>query len=106
VANAFKVISSGLLNALVRCNRGISCRTCQVLPILVRDVHTFRVLVALGQSKIDDVDVIARRIRPANQEVVWLDVTMNEAFFVDLLDAADELDGDHEDSLEVELALA
>lgn len=87
-------------------NGGIPCSSCQVLSIFVWDVHAFRVLVALGQSKIDNVDVIARCIRPANQEVVWLDVTMNEAFFVDLLDAADELDGDHEHSLEVELALA
>jgi hypothetical protein len=50
-------------------------------------VLTFRVLVALGESEINDVDVILSTFSASDQEVVWLDVAMNNTLFVDLLNS-------------------
>ena len=67
---------------------------------------TVRRLEALGESKIDDVDSILGLIVAANQEVVWLDITMDDALLMHNLDALDHLHRDVQDSLEVELAAA
>ena len=46
-----------------------------------------RVLVALGETKIDDVDVILVCVVAPNQEVVGLNVSVDNALFVDLLNS-------------------
>lgn len=48
VANSLQVVSSGLLNALVRSNGCIPGRSCQILAVLVRDVFALTILEALG----------------------------------------------------------
>jgi len=106
VANSLEIVSARLLNALVGVNRRVSCSSGQVLSVLVWNMLSLAVHVALGQTEIDDVDVVPCRVVAANQEVVWLNVSMNDSFFVDLFDTVYELLGDHQDSLEVELALA
>ena len=50
---------------------------------------TLRVLVALGKTKIDDVDVVLGRLIAPDHEVVGLDVTMDDPFFVHFLNAMD-----------------
>lgn len=50
---------------------------------------TVRVLVALRETKVDDVNVVLVRVGSANEEVVRLDISMNDALLVDLLDALD-----------------
>ena len=87
-------------------NRSVPGSTSEILAILVGDVLTLRVLVALSQTEIDDIDVVSGGVSAANQEVIRLDVSVDDALFVDLLDTADQLDSDHEDSLEIEVALA
>ena len=79
----------------MRSDRGIPSGAGQVLAILVRYVLTLAVLVALCQAKINDVDAVARGFRPANQKVVWLYVTMNDSFLMNLLNSLDQLDCDH-----------
>ena len=87
-------------------NRSVPGSTSEILAILVGDVLTLRVLVALSQTEIDDIDVVTGGVSAANQEVIRLDVSVDDALFVDLLDTADQLDSDHQDSLEIEVALA
>lgn len=50
---------------------------------------TVRVLVALRETKVDDVNVVLVCVGSANEEVVRLDISMNNALLVDLLDALD-----------------
>ena len=106
MTDSLQIVSPGLLDALVRGNRGISGRARQILSILVGDVLTFTVFVALGQTEIDDVDIVPSSISSTDEEVIGLDITMDDALFVDLLDAADELTGDHQYCLQVKVALA
>ena len=48
-----------------------------------------RVLVALGETEVDNINVVLRRFCSSNQEVVWLNIAVNNSFFVDLLDSLD-----------------
>ncbi len=47
------------------------------------------VFVALSKTEVDDVDVVFSAIIAANQEVVWLDISMNDPLFVDFLNTGD-----------------
>ena len=85
---------------------GVTSRTSQIFAIFVRDVLTLAILVAFGQTEVNNVDVIARGVSSTNQKVIRLDIAVNYTFFVNFLDTFDELDGDHEHSLEVEITLA
>jgi len=67
---------------------------------------TFTILVALGESEVDNEDVITGSICTSNEEIVWLDVSMNDSFFMSFLDTSDQLHGNNEDSLQVKVALA
>ena len=60
VTNSLQVISSRLLDSLMSGNRGISGGSSQILAIFVGNMLALRVLVALGETKIDDVDVVTR----------------------------------------------
>lgn len=74
-------------------NRGITSSAREVLVLTVRDVKvSLRVAVLLGKTKIDDVDLVTA-LADAHQEVVGLDITMDERFGVDVLDARNELVG-------------
>ena len=105
VTNGLQIISSGLLNTFVSRNRCIPGRASQVFSVLVRNMFTFTVFVALGEAKIDNVHVIFGCLCAANQEVVRLNVSMDDSFFMDLFDALDHLNCNHENSLQVEAAL-
>ena len=44
--------------------------------------------VLLGHAKIDDMDNIGRlSIRPSNEKVVWLDITVDEVLLVNCLNS-------------------
>lgn len=49
-----------------------------------------RVTIFLGQPKINDIDLIST-FSDTHEEVVWLNVSMNEGFGVDVFDARNEL---------------
>ena len=85
---------------------GVTSGTSQVLVLSVRDVEVgLGVPVLLGETEVDHVDLVAP-LANAHEEVVGLDVAVDEALGVDVLDAADELVGEQEDGLEGELAVA
>ena len=84
----------------------VASRARQVLVLTVRDVKVrLRVPVLLRQTKVDDVDLVAA-LADAHEEVVGLDVAVDEALSVDILDAGDELVGEQQNRLEGELAVA
>lgn len=81
-------------------NRGITSSTRQVLVLTVRNVEvSLWVTVLLGQTEINDIDLVAT-LANAHQEVVRLDITVDEGFGVDVLNAGDELIGEEEDGLQ------
>lgn len=85
---------------------GITSSTGQVLVLAVRDVEVrLRVTILLGQTEIDDVDLVTT-LANAHQEVVGFDITMDEGLGVDVLDAGDELVGEKQNGLQGELAVA
>jgi len=106
VADSLQIIASGLLDALVSCDRGVTRRSSQVLTILVGDVLALTVLVRLRKSEVDNVHVVAGRLRATDEKVIRLDVAVNDTLFVNFLDAAKHLDADLKNGLKVELTLA
>ena len=68
-------------------NRGVSSGTCEVLSITVGDVLAgLGVPETFGEAKIDDVHVMLL-LPDADEEVVWLDVTVEEVTGVHELDS-------------------
>lgn len=87
-------------------DRGITSGTRQVLVLSVWDVEVrLGVAVLLGQTKVNDVDLVAT-LANTHQEIVGLDITVNEGLGVNVLDARDELVGQEKNSLERELSVA
>ena len=83
---------------------GIPSRSRQLLIVLEGDVTTIAwVLVPLGQSKVNHIDYVLL-LAKTDQEVVWLDVSMQESTLVDELDALYHLDRQHQDRLVGELS--
>ena len=67
---------------------------------------SFWILIAFGKTEVDYIHAILCLLSATDKEVVRLDVAVDYALLVDLLDALDHLDGDQQDRLQVELALA
>jgi hypothetical protein len=83
----------------------ITSSTGQVLVLPVRDMEVgLWVTVFLGQSKIDNIDLVTT-LSDAHEEVVGFDITVDEGLGVDVLDARDELIGEEENSLQGELSI-
>lgn len=106
MSNSLQVVPSGLLNTLMCGDGGIPGRAGQVFSVLVRDVFSLGVLVALGEAKVDDVDSVFRSVGSANEEIIRLDVSVDDSLIVHFLDSLQHLGSDHQHGLEVELALA
>ena len=64
-----------------------------------------RVAILLGQSEVDDIDLVAT-LANTHQEIVRLDVSMDEGFGMDVFDAGDELIRKEQDSLQGKFAVA
>ena len=69
----------------MRVDACISSGTSQVFALSERNVLSIRILVALGETEIDDEDVVLVLIISSNQKVIWLDISVNDSLFVDLL---------------------
>jgi hypothetical protein len=83
----------------------ISSSTGQVLVLTVWNVEMcLGVAVLLGQTEIDNVDLVST-LANAHEEVIRFDVTVNEGFGVDILNAGNELISQEEDSLQRELSV-
>lgn len=87
-------------------DRSVTSSTRQVLVLSVRDVEVgLGVPVLLGQTEIDNVDLVAA-LANTHQEVVRLDITVDKGLGVDVLDTRNQLVGEQENRLERELAVA
>jgi hypothetical protein len=106
MTNGLEVISARLLVAKMGVHGGVSGGTREVLTISEGNVLAVGRLVALGESKIDDIDRVLGLVIAANQEVVGLNVTMNDALLVDDLDSLDHLGGNMKHGFQVKLAAA
>ena len=101
-----QVIPARLLNAHVGVQAGVPRRSGQLLIVFVADVAArARVLVALGQAEVDDVDDVLL-LADADQEVVRLYVAVQESALMDELYALQHLNRQHQDCLQSELASA
>jgi len=106
MTDRLQVIASRLLVTKVGIDRCVAGCAGQVLAVAERDVLAIGGLVAFCQSKVNDINGILRLVIVPNQEIVGLNVAVNNALFMDNLDALDHLDGDMETCLEVKLAAA
>lgn len=71
----------------MRVDAGVASGARQVLALAEWDVLAVRILVALSQAEIDDVHVVFVRVVPADQEVVWLYISVDDALLVHLLNS-------------------
>ena len=106
VTDCLQVVSSGLLVSDVSVDGGVSSGTSQVLAVSEGDVLTIGALVALSQSKINDVDSVFGLLSASNQKVVGFDISMNDSLFVHDLNSLDHLNGDVQNCIEIELSTA
>lgn len=58
---------------------------CEVLTFAVWDVLAVRVFVALGEAKVDDVDIIFGGFCGTDKEIIWFNISMYNSFFVHFL---------------------
>lgn len=64
----------------------------QVFTFTIRNMCTIRVSETFCETKINNKHAVFSGITAANQEIVWLDVSMNYSLFVYLLDSFDLFD--------------
>ena len=106
VPEGLQVVAAALLDAQVRVDGGVARGARQGLVLAVGDVAVrIEVAVLLGEAEVDDVDR-GPAAAGAHEEIVGLDVAVDEGAAVDVLDAADHLQREHDDCLEGELAVA
>jgi hypothetical protein len=87
VSNRLKIVSPRLLVADVRVNTCVSGSACQVFTLTEWNVLSIRILVALGETEIDDENIVLVLVISSNQKVIRLDVSMDNPLFVDLLNS-------------------
>ena len=89
MADGLEVIPTALLVSEMREDRGISGCAGKVLAFSEGNMLSLRVLVALGKTKINDLDVVLGCFVAADHEVIGLDVTMDDPLLVHFLNAMD-----------------
>ena len=85
MTDSLKIISSWLLVTNVCVDTGITSGTCQILSFPEGDVLSIRVLIALSQTEINNKDVILVILISTNQEVIWLNISVDNSLFVNFL---------------------
>jgi len=85
VPNCLQIISSALLFPLMGSNGSIPGGPCQILSISERDVLALLIPVTFGQPEIYNVQIILINLCPADQKVIWLDISMKNALLMYLL---------------------
>ena len=86
MSDALQVITSGLLFTLMSCNGGVSGSSSQIFAVLVRNMIALTIHVTLSETKINNVDSVARRLSRSDKEVIRLYIAMNNSLGVDLLE--------------------
>lgn len=94
-ADLFKIISSCLFNTNMGVQTGISCSSCELLAVLVRDVSASTgVFVSFCKSEVNDVDYVLL-LTHADQEVIWFDISVQEALLVNVFNPLQHLNSQH-----------
>eukprot|EP00446_Apocalathium_sp_SHHI-4_P081467 CAMPEP_0177499736 /NCGR_PEP_ID=MMETSP0369-20130122/36291_1 /TAXON_ID=447022 ORGANISM="Scrippsiella hangoei-like, Strain SHHI-4" /NCGR_SAMPLE_ID=MMETSP0369 /ASSEMBLY_ACC=CAM_ASM_000364 /LENGTH=239 /DNA_ID=CAMNT_0018977077 /DNA_START=191 /DNA_END=907 /DNA_ORIENTATION=+ len=91
VANGFQVVATALLHAAVGVDGGVASRACKAQLVAHHDMGL--VVIAFAKAEIDHVQVVDLALG-APHEVLGLDVSVHNAFRVQVLHAPDELIGD------------
>mmetsp|Transcript_22320 Transcript_22320/g.46874 ORF Transcript_22320/g.46874 Transcript_22320/m.46874 type:complete len:427 (-) Transcript_22320:824-2104(-) len=100
VPQRLQVVPPALLYTQVGVDRGVPRSPCQVLVLSVRNVLVCPgIPILFGQPKVDDVHLV-RLLPQAHQEVVRLDIPVDEAPGVHVLDPSKQLVRQHEHRLE------
>lgn len=106
VADRLEVVTTGLLNANVRVDRGVARRASQRLVVPIRDVlPCLGVSVALRETEVNHVDHTGFGV-DAHQKIVRLHISVQEVLRVHEFDASNHLLGEHADRFEREAAVA
>jgi hypothetical protein len=84
--NGLQIVSSRLLVPNMSVDARISRGPSQILSFSKRNVLPFRVLITLCQSEVYDEYTVLGMLRASDHEVIWLDVSVDDALFMDLLD--------------------
>jgi hypothetical protein len=93
VAQALEVVATGLFDAEVGVDGGVAGGAGEILVFAVGDVEVgFGVAVFFGETKVDDVDLVAA-FADAHEEVVGFDVSVDEGFGMDVFDSGDLITG-------------
>ena len=85
---------------------GVSGSTGEILSVSEWDVLSVGTLVAFGETEIDNENCVFVIFSSSNQEIVWFDVSVDDSLLMNHFDSLDHLDGNMEDSLEIELSSA
>ena len=83
---------------------GVPGGPCQIIALSVGDVLPVFLDVHLGQSKVDQEDLVSGYVA-TKAEVVWFDISVEEVPTVDILNSRNHLIHEHENGLEGELAV-
>ena len=106
MADCFQIIASALFNALMGRDRGIPGSPSEILTVLVRNMLALTVLIALGQTEVNDENVVSSGLSASDQEVIGLDITMDDTLLMHFLNSLNELRADQKDRFKVELSTA
>lgn len=85
MADCLEIVSSRLLIANVRVDTGITSRSSEILALSEWDMLSVGVLIALGETEIDNEDIIFVVLVSSDQEVVWFDISVNYSLFMNFL---------------------
>ena len=85
---------------------GISSGSSKILTVFERDMLSVTGLVALSQPEIDNVDGVFGCFSSSCHEIVWLDVSVNDSFFMDNLNSLEHLYCNVKNSGEVKFSSA
>lgn len=85
MADCLEIVSSRLLIANVRVDTGITSRSSEILALSEGDMLSVGVLIALGETEIDNEDIIFVVLVSSDQEVVWFDISVNYSLFMNFL---------------------
>ena len=68
---------------------GISSCASEILAISELNVLAIGVLVALSKPEVNDVDIVSGGFSGSDEEVVWLDVSVDYSLLMHFLDSLD-----------------
>jgi len=104
MSNSLEVISSGLFVTNMGIDGAIPCSSGKILTFSEWDVLALWVLETLGKTKVNNIDIVFGGLITANEEIVWLNITMNDSLFVHFLNSLIHLQSNVKDSSQVKFS--